>query len=235
MNTTALDSFIHKWLQRWPQWPILEYFIETPQREISVAWFSLLQEYEDIFNITGDPTAADAKLAWWVQELHDWSRQRSRHPLGKILQPLSAPWSTLADALPKLINARKQANDCQHARVLLHFFACCVTEIENALFHPQSNQINELELEPASQTIISQLLAHRSQRIGAAAMPLAFNQLHSWQHTLLDQWPIHRHNPRPRRLYASLSRLHLQAQLSKKVHSVHPLHVLWHGWRAARQ
>jgi len=224
---------MYKWLQRWPQWPILEHFIETPQREISVAWFSLLQEYEDIFNITGDSTPADAKLAWWVEELHDWSRQRSRHPLGKILQPLSAPWSALADGLPELINARKQANDSQHAHALLHVFACRVAEIENALFNPQSNQINKLE--SVSQTIISQLLAQRSQSMGAAALPLAFNQLQTWQQTLLDQWPIHRHNPRPRRLYASLARLHLKAQLSKKAHRVHPLQVLWHGWRCARQ
>jgi len=224
---------MNKWLQRWPQWPVLEHFIAPPQRIISVAWFSLLQEYEDIVNITGDPTPADAKLAWWTQELHDWSRQRSRHPLAKVLQPLPVSWNIFAEVLPELMSARKQPHDAEHARALLYSFACCVADIENNLFSQESNQHTKLEL--AAETIISQLLAQRSQNIGVAAMPLAVNSLESWQHTLLDQWPTYRYNPRPRRLYASLARLHLKAQLTNKKQSVHLLHVLWHGWRAARE
>jgi len=220
-----------KWLQRWPQWPVLERFIETPQqRLISVAWFSLLQEYEDIFNVAGDPTPADAKLAWWVQELHDWSRQRSRHPLAKVLQPLPIPWSTLADVLPELIHARKQADDLQHARNVLQPFAYTIADIENTLFVNKSLSKSENN----SDVIISQLLAHRSHILGYAALPLAFDQINVWQEKLLDHWPSHPNNPRPRRLYATLSRLYLHAQLHRKKQSIHPLSVLWHGWRAAR-
>jgi len=217
-----------KWLQRWPQWPVLEHFIAPPKRLISVAWFSLLQEYEDIFNIAGDPTPADAKLMWWTEELHDWKRQRSRHPLANLLQPLPVSWNTLADALPELINARKQPNDSPHARILLHSFARCLADIETHLFAEKTHNIIDLEL--ASQTIISQLLAQRSHILGAVAMPLDCNQINYWQQTILDEWFIHGANPR--RLYSALARLHHKAQLHKK--PVHPIHVLWHGWRAAR-
>jgi len=220
-----------KWLQRWPQWPVLERFIETPQqRLISVAWFSLLQEYEDIFNVAGDPTPADAKLAWWVEELHDWSRQRSRHPLAKVLQPLPVPWGTLADILPELIAARRQPDNAVQARTVLYPFAHTVASIENALFSAGSTQPS-----PANVVmVINQLLAQRSQILGAAAMPLEFNQLSHWQHGVLDSLTIRKSSPRPRRLYASLARLHLKAQLAQKVKTVYPLQVLWHGWRAAQ-
>ncbi|MEE7548844.1 phytoene/squalene synthase family protein, partial [Xanthomonas sp. Kuri4-1] len=101
MNSpTALDSFLEKWRSRWPEWSLAERFVPEPQRPLALAWFSLLQEFEDIMNIAGDPLPADAKLAWWQQELRDWSAQRSRHPLGRLLEPVRAPWAALAEAVP---------------------------------------------------------------------------------------------------------------------------------------
>ena len=40
-------------------------FVAEPQRELAVAWFALLQEFDDMLNTSGDPLPADAKLAWW--------------------------------------------------------------------------------------------------------------------------------------------------------------------------
>ena len=87
-QSSALDSFLDKWRSRWPEWSVAEPFIPEPQRRLAAAWFALLQEWEDIMNIAGDPLPADAKLAWWQQELNDWSNQRSRHPLGRVLDPV---------------------------------------------------------------------------------------------------------------------------------------------------
>ena len=108
---TALDSFIDKWRSRWPEWSVAEVFMAPDRRERSLAWFALLQEFEDILNVAGDPLPADAKLGWWASELRDWQGQRSRHPLGRLLEPLPAPWALLADALPSLVAARERPRD----------------------------------------------------------------------------------------------------------------------------
>ncbi|MBC3971419.1 squalene/phytoene synthase family protein, partial [Xanthomonas translucens] len=98
-STSALDAFLDKWRSRWPEWAVAETFVPAPQRTRAVAWFALLQEFDDILNIAGDPLPADAKLAWWGEELRSWAAQRSRHPLGRVLEPVAAPWAALAEAL----------------------------------------------------------------------------------------------------------------------------------------
>ena len=42
-------------------------FVAESQRELAVAWFALLQEFDDMLNTSGDPLPADAKLAWWAR------------------------------------------------------------------------------------------------------------------------------------------------------------------------
>ena len=91
-DSTALDSFLDKWRMRWPEWRVVEIFVPEAQRQLAVAWFSLLQEFTDGMNIAGDPLPADAKLAWWGEELRDWQQQRSRHPLGRVREPHRARW-----------------------------------------------------------------------------------------------------------------------------------------------
>ena len=59
----------------------------------------------------GDPLPAGAKLAWWGEELRGWASQRSRHPLGRRLEPVRADWARLADALPTLAEARTVPRD----------------------------------------------------------------------------------------------------------------------------
>ena len=71
-------------------------FVAESQRELAVAWFALLQEFDDMLNTSGDPLPADAKLAWWGEELRSWAGHRSRHPLGRLLEPVRAPWAQLA-------------------------------------------------------------------------------------------------------------------------------------------
>lgn len=122
-QSSALDSFLDKWRTRWPEWAVAEPFIPQLQRPLAAAWFALLQEWEDIMNIAGDPLPADAKLAWWQQELRDWSQQRSRHPLGRVLEPVRAPWAQLADTLPAMQDARVPPQSLQQALDTLRAFA----------------------------------------------------------------------------------------------------------------
>ncbi|PSD10077.1 phytoene/squalene synthase family protein, partial [Stenotrophomonas maltophilia] len=90
MSSTALDSFLDKWRSRWPEWSVAAPFVAESQRELAVAWFALLQEFDDMLNTSGDPLPADAKLAWWGEELRSWAAHRSRHPLGRLLEPVRA-------------------------------------------------------------------------------------------------------------------------------------------------
>ena len=99
-DSAALDSFLDKWRARWPEWSVGEIFVVPERRDIAVAWFALLQEFDDALNVAGDPLPADAKLAWWGEELRGWAARRSRHPLGRRLEPVRADWARLADALP---------------------------------------------------------------------------------------------------------------------------------------
>ncbi|MCF8813274.1 phytoene/squalene synthase family protein, partial [Xanthomonas campestris pv. campestris] len=133
-QSSALDSFLDKWRSRWPEWSVAEPFIPEPQRRLAAAWFALLQEWEDIMNIAGDPLPADAKLAWWQQELNDWSNQRSRHPLGRVLEPVRAPWAQLAQTLPAMQAARAQPDDLAQAMGRLQAFAEAVVAVEAVVF-----------------------------------------------------------------------------------------------------
>lgn len=54
-SSSALDAFLDKWRRRWPEWAVAEAFVPAPQRARTVAWFALLQEFDDILNIAGDP------------------------------------------------------------------------------------------------------------------------------------------------------------------------------------
>jgi phytoene/squalene synthetase len=73
VSSTALDSFLDKWRSRWPEWSVAAPFVAESQRELAVAWFALLQEFDDMLNTSGDPLPADAKLAWWGEELRSWA------------------------------------------------------------------------------------------------------------------------------------------------------------------
>src|SRR3546814_3703825 len=93
------DEFIAKWRTRWPEWNIGVVFLPDAQRETAFAWFALVQELTDAAWSGADATPGLAKLAWWNEELQGWAKGARRHPLGAVLQPLSAPWTPLAASL----------------------------------------------------------------------------------------------------------------------------------------
>src|SRR3546814_645464 len=93
------DEFTAKWRTRWPEWSIGMVFLPDAQRETAFAWFALVQELTDAAWSGADATPGLAKLAWWNEELQGWAKGARRHPLGAVLQPLSAPWTPLAASL----------------------------------------------------------------------------------------------------------------------------------------
>ncbi len=223
-QSTVLDSFLDKWRSRWPEWLLAERFVPEPQRHLAVAWFALLQEFEDIMNIAGDPLPADAKLAWWQQELRDWEGQRSRHPLGRVLEPVRAPWAELAQALPAIQDARAMPASLDAALAGLGGFAAAVVAVEAALFGRQASA--------DAAAVAVQWLDARRRAAGAAAAPAGIDA-GQWRAHLLQRWPAKPRLARPHRIWSRLARLRLQREQAGKPAFAPPLQQLWHSWRAA--
>ncbi len=226
-GSDSLDGFLDKWRERWPEWSLVERFVAPDLQRRTLAWFALLQEFDDMLNTTGDPLPANAKLGWWGEELRSWDGQRSRHPLGRVLEPVRAPWMQLADALPALIDAREPAADAAPARHALQGFAEAVAAVEAVMF--------DAPLQPrAAEAVLTQMLAQRVQELGSAAVPMGAGGEREWQQALLAQWPARVAGPRARRLYAALARGRLQACLRGGEYQPSPVGLLWRAWWAAR-
>lgn len=216
---TALDSFLDKWRERWPEWPVAETFVPSAQRELAVAWFALLQEFEDAMNIAGDPLPANAKLGWWGEELRDWSRRRSRHPLGRLLEPHPAPWADLAEALPVLGALRESWPDIDAAFVRVRPLAHAIAGIEAALFGGRAD-------EAAVQAIGAQWLSARELSAERGDdLP-----------GLIERWPVRVPASLPRRLWALLARDRVLARVESGggPRRISRLRLLWRAWSAAR-
>ena len=224
--SSALDSFLDKWRERWPEWAFVERFVDEADRERSVAWFALLQEFDDILNASGDTTPQDAKLAWWGEELRSWELQRSRHPLGRLLEPVRAPWAQLADALPSLIDARDRVADEVRARKVLAQYATAASAVEATVFNSKPSPA-------AAEALTTQMLALRVQE-NAASVPQAFSNEMEWDKALQAAWPSRVAGPRPRRVYAVLARGRQQARIRGGEYQPSPAGLLWRSWWAAR-
>jgi len=232
-TSSALDSFLDKWRARWPEWSVAEPFVPEHQRTLVVAWFSLLQEFDDILNTAGDPLPADAKLAWWGEELRSWAGQRSRHPLGRLLEPVRAPWAGLAQALPDLVEARAVPVGAAQAQQALKAYAAAVAAVEAVMFDTPARG-------DAVTPIMLQTLGQRLQEAGVAAVPRSLltqddgNAAQRYAAQLLQPWAPRVAGPRPRRMYASLARTRLQAFAQGRAPQVTPLRTLLRTWWAGR-
>lgn len=226
--SSALDSFLDKWRARWPEWAFVERFVDEADRIRAVAWFALLQEFDDMLNASGDTTPQDAKLVWWGEELRSWAGQRSRHPLGRVLEPVRAPWAQLADALPDLIDARGQVADAAQARKVLARYAAAVVAVEAVMFNGKPSSPDAVD------AVTTQMLALRVQESGAVAVPQTFDSEQAWDKALQAAWPSRVAGPRPRRLYSVLARGRLQARVKGGEYQPSPAGLLWRSWWAAR-
>lgn len=114
-SAAAPDSFIDKWLARWPEWAVAQVFVPQAQRRTLLAWAALQQELCDAAWGGADARPGEAKLGWWQEELSGWSRGLRRHPLGALLQAQPGDWLTLAHVLPALRDSRERPVDANEA------------------------------------------------------------------------------------------------------------------------
>lgn len=230
-GASALDGFLDKWRRRWPEWTVAETFLPPAQRVPAVVWFALLQEFEDAANVDGDPLPADAKLAWWGEELRDWSRRRSRHPLGRVLEPMPAPWMALSDALPALVAARARPVDEAAAFAQWAPLAQAAAAVEGALFDPVAGGP-----QAHVEAIRMQWLAARLMAAGEGATPSTPSvAAEAWARQLRRRWPVRPAAPMPRRVLSALARARLGRfrGTGAGVPALAPLPTLWLAWRAA--
>ena len=231
-DSAALDSFMDKWRARWPEWSVAEVFVAPARRDIAVAWFALLQEFDDVLNIAGDPLPADAKLAWWGEELRGWATHRSRHPLGRRLEPMRAEWARLAEALPTLAEARARAVSTDAAFGSLSHYGEAVAAVEAGV----------LGRAPTSKAVVAQMLATRLAEVGPSAVPMDVTQgrgdtdsLRAWSASLGERWPSGPGACERRLLSAyAQGRLRRFARRGEPAPLPSRAALLFTGWRAAR-
>lgn len=231
-DTSALESFLEKWRHRWPEWSVAETFVPADRRERVVAWFSLLQEFEDAMNIAGDPLPADAKLAWWTEELRSWQNRRSRHPLGRLLEPVSAPWAALGDALPAIIEARALDDDRDAAFAVLRDYGQAVAAIDNAVLGASANP------DAVIAQLLAQRMADRMHSPDAGNAEAAQRQAATGAaRGLLARWPQPASGAAERRMFDRHARARLQGWATHG--TARPLPSRWRlliaSWNAARR
>ena len=203
---TALDSFIDKWRSRWPEWSVAEVFMAPDRRERSLAWFALLQEFEDILNVAGDPLPAPwALLADALPSLVA-ARERPRDG-DAALAALTAYTGAVAEVEAVVLGGSRAAPAALAAQVLAGRLAAAGTV---AL---------PLVLEPGS----------------AAAPEAAAAASRAWAGQLLARWPARSGASRARRMYARCARHRLQQLAAGRTPQPgrQPLGQLWRVWRAA--
>ncbi|MFC0677836.1 phytoene/squalene synthase family protein [Lysobacter korlensis] len=225
----ALSSFYRKWLERWPEWPVVEVFVIPQRRETAIAWAALQQELLDAAWGGRESNPGELKLAWWSEELLGWAQGRRRHPLGRVLQRETAPWDTLALALPTLTRSRERPLDPNDAFASIEPAASAAAGIDSALFEGSAT---------AADTVAATWLAWRVLQHGESAVPLAVlaevgqgDGAQRWRTELLRRWPSQRGATRLRRLWASLAYSRLESPGGRAPAS---WRVLWRAWNAAR-
>lgn len=208
----GLEAFTGKWRQRWPEWPIAEVFVASDLREIAAAWFALLQELADAAWGGEDPTPGLAKLAWWQEELHGWSKGAHRHPLGAELLGRPVAWDALAHSLGVLRDRAAIHGDVDRLLAMLDPLGRAIVEAEQVLFGT-----GHAAPDAVSAVLVAPWLASEPERAAA----------------LLARWPASPGGTRPRRVLAAIAR----ARVANAAHgrgAASRWATLWRTWRAAR-
>lgn len=170
-NAAAPDSFIDKWLVRWPEWSVAQVFIPPLQRGTWLAWAALQQELTDAAWGGGDARPGEAKLGWWQEELEGWSRGVRRHPLGQVLQGLPGDWLSLARMLPALRDGREQPTDAAHAWRQVEAVAQAFARVD-VMLQNGSAQVSQVPAAGSVAPVSLQLLHARLLAAGEMAVPL---------------------------------------------------------------
>jgi hypothetical protein len=129
----AIHGFVGKWWQREPEMRVAAVFCPPVQRPVFEAWGALLHELREAAFELSDARVTEGKCGWWAEELAGWAQARSRHPLGRVLAPLPAPWVGLANAWAGITDLEPAQADTRAAIAALTPAARAVAAVEQAL------------------------------------------------------------------------------------------------------
>lgn len=236
-----LGGFLDKWRRRWPEWRVAEAFLPGPSRGAWSAWLALRQEFADAAWAGADPRPGEAKLGWWAEELAGWTRGARRHPLGRVLQPVEAPWLPLAATLHGLPDTRQRAVDFAQMRAQLDAAADAMAAVSLVLAGGAGDRA------ATAAAIGAGLCAQRLLDGDAAAVPLQVTAALGADagelrlraeaaQTLLQGWPGPAGLPRAERIQRALlqARLRPVAQGRGGTGPLPAWRALALAWRAAR-
>ena len=65
-------------------------FLPPPRRRAITALYAFCREVDDVVDETSDPGVAQAKLAWWREQVHATFAGTPQHPVALALQPVVA-------------------------------------------------------------------------------------------------------------------------------------------------
>lgn len=222
----GIEPFVAKYRGAWPEWAIAEVFVPVAERERASAWLALQFEWQEAAWGGSDPRPGEAKLGWWMEELHGWSQGRRRHPLGTALQGASPHWGAMAAALPSLQGSRERPRDAAESRAALEPAAQAAAAVEASLFRSAAD----------ASAVTHGWLHARLARHAEGALPLqamtAADPAAAWRDELLSQWPRMAGGPVARRIELALARRRLAR--GDAAAPLAPWTALYTGWRAAR-
>ena len=93
-EATAFRSYLDKWLEAEPDGQLLRLFVPAAREPETAARLVLMHELQSAaFGLEAQP--AQAKLAWWQEELGRWRAGAPRHPIALALGVPDAKVATL--------------------------------------------------------------------------------------------------------------------------------------------
>lgn len=248
----ASGHFIAKWLQHEPEMQFAVLFCPAAQRARFEAWGALLHELRVVRFELREPTVAEAKRAWWSDELAAIGLGRTSHPLGPALAGVAAPWSTLARAFAAPDSHLARPADLAQSLQLLLPLAVAASAVEAALFAAQATpeaaralavhwrlqQLPQGLQDDGMAGVPMALLARHGLTRAAVAERLPEPLLRDWTLSLAEAVP----SALPRAALVGRARARFDlarlARLARRGDDFGPgsaAGMLWHAWRAARE
>ena len=216
----ASQAFLDKLRAHWPEWGVAEAFLPAAQRECALAWLALRGELLDAAWGGEDPTPGAAKLDWWMDELHGWSRGARRHPLGLLLQKQPVDWQALAMGIPALRSQRRPESDRHAALDTLAPFAQALAALSAQVFAATPASTGA-----TADALLAEWVLHLPER----GIPATGTDIPS----LLALPPL-RDGARVERIHAALVRGRLRRALRGQPGPVPAVTALLAAWRSAR-
>ncbi len=146
----AVEPFVAKWLAREPEMQFALNFCAPARRPTFAAWGALLHALREVRFEMREPAVADAKRAWWADELRAIGAGQPRHPLSRQLAGTPAPWHLLARELAIPADDAMRPADAGQSLALLEPLAQAVLTVESNLFGATHGAPGHAAPEPAA-------------------------------------------------------------------------------------